>query len=125
MTIRGFTFPFGRSATSFPAASTDDDVIADNIRRILLTQVGARVMRPAIGSDTFGFVFENTGAVLRARIDAEVRRAISEGDRRVEVLGVRVQEETVLSGAGGTQVTVDLTYRVNAEIRSTAVTFSP
>ena len=124
MTILGISFPFGRSATSLPAGATDDDVIADNIQRILLTPRGSRVMRPGSGSDMFSFVFENTGAVLRARIDNEVRRALADGEPRAEVLFVGVEERTILSDPGGVEVVVDVEYRVNLEVRRTAVVFS-
>lgn len=124
MTILGISFPFGRSATSLPAGSVDDDVIADNIQRILLTPRGSRVMRPGTGSDMFGFVFENTGPVLRARIDNEVRRALAAGEPRAEVLFVGVEERAILADPGGTEVVVDVNYRVNLEVRRTSVVFS-
>ncbi len=119
MTIRGIAFPFTRSATSLPAASTDFDTIADNIERILMTRRGSRVMRPSTGSNVFDFAFESIGAVLRARIDDEVRRALAEGEPRAQVLQVNVEERT---SSIGTQVVVDVNYRVNSEVRSTSVT---
>lgn len=125
MTIIGISFPFGRSATSLPARATDDDVIADNIERILLTSRGSRVMRPGSGSDMFSFVFESTGPVLRARVDNEVRRAIGIGEPRAEVLFVGVLERAILSDPGGVEVVVDVEYRVNLEVKRTSVTFTP
>lgn len=124
MTILGIRFPFGRSATSLPAGSEDNDVIADNIQRILLTPRGSRVMRPESGSDMFAFVFENTGPVLRARIDNEVRRALNAGEPRAEVLFVGVEEQTILADPGGVQVVVDVEYRVNLDVRRTSVVFT-
>lgn len=121
MTIRGLAFPFGTSFSSLPAASTDDDVIADNIRRILLTRRGSRVMRPSTGSNVIDFVFENIGPVLRARIDDEVRRALSEGEPRAQVLEVRVFEQETFATGRQVEVIVDITYRVLAEVRRTAV----
>lgn len=124
MAILGIKFPFGRSTTSLPAGASDDDVIADNIQRILLTPRRSRVMRPDSGSDMFAFVFENTGPVLRARIDNEVRRALGAGEPRAEVLFVGVEEQEILSAPGGIQVVVDVEYRVNMEVRRTAVVYS-
>ena len=80
-------------------------------------------MRPGSGSDMFGFVFENTGAVLRARIDNEVRRALGIGEPRAEVLFVGVEERAILSDPGGVEVVVDVDYRVNMELRRTSVSF--
>ena len=122
MTIRGIAFPFGRSSTSFPATRTDDDVIADNIKRILRTARGSRVMRPGVGSDTHLFVFENVGPVLRARLDNEVRRALADGEPRVTVLFVTVQE--VSQPQGGVEVLVTVDYEINRRPGSVVVGFS-
>lgn len=121
MTIRGIAFPFGRSSTSFPATRTDDEVIADNIKRILQTPRGSRVMRPTVGSDTFHFVFESVGPVLRARLDHEVRRALAEGEPRVTVLFVSVEE--ISQPQGGTEVQVTVEYEVNRRPGIVAVGF--
>ena len=105
-----------------PATATDDDVIADNIRRIMLTRRGSRVMRPSAGSNVQDFVFESVGPVLRARIDNEVRRSIGEGEPRAQVLSVNVFEETTLSANNQKEVVVEVVYRVLAEVRKTVVT---
>jgi len=113
----GIAFPFGRSSTSFPATSRGDDAIADNIRRILLTPLRSRVMRPAVGSSVMSMVFENVGPLLRARIDAEVRRAISVGEPRAFVTTVSVTEID-------SEVVVDIEYEVRGRRGSTAVSFT-
>jgi phage baseplate assembly protein W len=122
MTIRGISFPFRKSLTSFPAVSQDDVTIEENIVRILQTAKGARVMRPTAGSNVLGFVFENTGPVLTARIDHEVRRAIAEGEPRAIVLNVGVSEEE--RDDGGINLVVTITYRVNLDVRQVSTSFS-
>ncbi len=122
MTIRGIAFPFRGSTTSFPAVSTDVDVIADNISRILTTPRGSRVMRPDAGSDTYSFVFESTGPLLQARVDNEVRRAIGVGEPRARVLRVDVTERELDEGV---EVLVDVTFEVVGVIRRASATFTP
>ena len=121
MTIIGIKFPFQKGSTKFPAQSFDDDVIADNITRILLTPRGSRVMRPNQGSDIWSFVFDNVGALLRARVDREVRRSIAAGEPRVRVLAVNVHEEVTANGQ--TLVIVEVAYMVNGNVTKTAVPF--
>jgi len=121
MTILGFAHPFQKSSTAFPAQATDDDVIRNNIIRILSTPRGSRVMRPNQGSDVWTFVFENRGPLLRARINEEVRRAIGVGEPRVTVLQVLVTEETTRTGQE--LIMVDVLYRVNGNVTSTAVPY--
>jgi phage baseplate assembly protein W len=119
--IVGIRFPFDRGDVSFPATATDEEVIADNILRILQTPRGSRVMRPGVGSDVYLFVFDSIGPVLRARITAEVRRAISVGEPRANVLNVIVNEQLRTDGDRNVVVIVD--YEVNLRPSSVSVTF--
>lgn len=121
MTIIGIKHPFQKGSTSFPAQSTDDDVIRNNIIRTLTTPRGSRVMRPSQGSDIWNFVFENRGPLLRARINAEVRRALAIGEPRITVIQVLVSEKT--SAGGQDVIQVDVMYRVNANVQKVAVPF--
>ena len=120
MAILGIAWPFQKGTTEFPRQRTDDEVIEDNIRRILLTQKGERVMRPNEGSDVMKFVFENVGAVMRATLSDEVRRAVSNGEPRAQVERVQVLSAEN-KPARGRQIFVLLTYRFQGEIKKTQV----
>lgn len=122
MGIVGISFPFQKGTTSLPKASTDNDVIAENIRRILLTRKGERVMRPQAGSSVWDFVFENTGAVLNARIDQDVRQAIAEGEPRAIVQQVDISEENRFDG--DKNVVVRVVYSVNLDVQQATVTLA-
>lgn len=121
MTIRGISFPFTISPTSLPQKSENDDVVADNILRILHTRVGERVMRPEIGSKVLDFVFENTGPVLRARMDFEVRRAIAQNEPRATVLNVYTYD-TIVAG-GETIINVEVIYEVQGNLQQVSTSF--
>lgn len=121
MTIRGIAFPFGRSATGLPAPRSDEDVIADNIVRILQTPRGSRVMRPDAGSDVHAFIFENSGPLLRARIDNEVRRAVGVGEPRASILAVDVIER---EGPDGVEIVVDVAFEVVGVVRRASTSFA-
>jgi phage baseplate assembly protein W len=123
MTIRDLAFPFNKGSSKLPATKDDDDVIADHVRRILLTRRGERVMRPNAGSDVMGFVFESIGPMLRARIGFEVRRALAAGEPRLEVLGVQVAQQQNRQVRGYTLV-VTVTYRLRGELKNTVVPLS-
>jgi len=122
MGIIGISFPFQKGVTSFPRSSTDNDVIAENIQHILTTRRGERVMRPDAGSGVWEFVFENTGAVLNARIDNDVRQALAEGEPRVDVIQVNVTEEKRTDG--DKDVVVEVVYSVNLDVQQTTVTLA-
>lgn len=122
MAIIGIAFPFSKGTTSLPDTKTEADVVEDNIIRILLTRKGERPMRPDDGCGVWNFVFDNTGALLAARIDFEVRRSISQGEPRATILHVGVRELT--RSDGDKNVVVDLGWEFNREYRQTAITYT-
>jgi len=121
MAIRDISFPFRKGVTSFPAMVEGDSVLADNIRRILLTPQGSRVMRPDVGSNLWEFIFDNVGPVLMARIDYEVRRAIAAGEPRVRVLQVSTDQVDLENG--DTKITVEVYYEANGVVGTTSAAF--
>jgi len=120
--IVGIAFPFQKGTTSFPMQRTDADVVEDNIIRILQTRRGERPMRPGTGAAIWDFIFENTGALLNARVDHEVRSALAAGEPRATVLSVGVHEQLRIDGAKNMVVT--LVWSFNREVRQTAVTYA-
>jgi len=122
MGIRGLAFPFTKSALGLPAPAVDDDVIADNITRILETPRGSRVMRPDAGSDTYSFVFDSTGPLLQARIDNEVRRAVAVGEPRARILQVVTSERET---SDGIEILVEVVFEALGVVRTTTATFTP
>jgi len=121
MAIIGIKHPFQKGSSSFPAQSFDDDVIRDNIIRTLSTPRRSRVMRPGQGSDVWTMVFENRGPLLRARINAETRRALGVGEPRITVVQVVVSAKTAATGQE--IVYVEVMYRVNSNVTKVAVPF--
>jgi phage baseplate assembly protein W len=121
MGIIGIAFPFQRGTTSFPMMRSEDDVIADNIRRILLTRRGERVMRPTAGAGIWDFIFDSVGSVLTARVDHEVRKAIAEGEPRARVLAVDVYERWQ---QGGQALIVNVVWDRNEQLQQTAVVYT-
>jgi len=79
-------------------------------------------MRPETGASIWDFIFENTGAVLNARVDHEIRRALANGEPRATVLSVGVGEQ--LRSDGDKNMVIALTWSFNREIRQTAVTYT-
>ena len=119
-TVRGISFPFRRAGGEFPAASEDDATIMDSIKQILLVSRFERVMRPSLGSLVSSMLFENNTALLRARLAAEVKRALREQEKRIQVLAVNVADYT------DSKVVLDVIYkRVGRTTRATVAVDRP
>lgn len=119
MPILGLRFPFNSGLTGFPEKASDAVVVGDNIRRILETRRGERVMRPDEGSHTYEMVFESTGPVLSARVREETVRAIAVGEPRARVLRVDVEE---VDEDEGTSVVCDVIFEVNSVVDKVGMT---
>ena len=75
-TRMAFSFPFRRSATSFPAMSEPEKTTFNKIVALIMTGPEERVMQPDLKVDIQEFMFENLTPIVAARIAASVSRAI-------------------------------------------------
>jgi phage baseplate assembly protein W len=112
--IIGIDFPFRKGGGSFPKLAVDEEAIDASIRQIIEVGRGERVMRPSAGSLVWRFVYENNNALLRAKIQREVRRAIREQEKRVTVVRVDVVSD-------GSKVTVDVVYKLSGRLARSTV----
>jgi phage baseplate assembly protein W len=115
MTIRGIAFPFGYSGGEFPGASTEDQSILDSIRQIIETLRFERIMRSNSGSNVMRLLFSNNDALLRVQLADEVKRALREQEKRVEVLRVNVNTQSE------SQIVLDIFYRRLGSINKATV----
>jgi len=93
----GFQFPFQKGPTGFPAQATDNDLIQQALVQLIMTGRGERIMRPEVGSNAFGFVFESTGATLATLLQTEIRNVITKYEPRVILQNVQVQVNAATS----------------------------
>ena len=70
----------------FLTIKTDEDLIKENIIRVLLTSPGERPMS-AFGCRLREFLFEQS-TVLKQDVEAEIKKSISRWEKRVNVLSV-------------------------------------
>ncbi len=106
MALLGIGLPFRKGTTGFPETASEDTLIEESLRSIILTPVGQRVMRPRFGCNAMSYVFENNNVLLRAKIKQETFRAIQHNEPRVRVTAVRVTPED-------TKVVIVVQYIVN------------
>lgn len=111
--FNGISFPFRRGGTSFPAATTDDELIKESLIQLVLTQNGERIMRPDFGTNALSFVFEPNNVVLEQTIRAELQAVIGRYEPRVLLTNIRT-ERRVEQG----EIIVTLEYVVVASRRS-------
>jgi phage baseplate assembly protein W len=86
-----------------PSADVPPEIFSSNVKQILMTTPGERVMRPTFGSYLRMSLFAPLPSdALLAGIQAEVIRAVTTWEPRVSIPDVRVQSNE-------TQITIFLT----------------
>ncbi len=105
---KGWRFPIRPDAAGGLGYVDGDDNVEQSLRLVLMTRLGARVMRPDFGSGAGAAVFA-PGSVRALRdLEKTVRDAIRDWEPRVAVLDVAAETNP----ADETRVTVNIEYRV-------------
>ena len=107
---RGWAFPIRTDTNGGIALVGREREISEAIRLIVSTTPGERPMRPEFGCNIHEFVFAPADAMTAAAISAEVTRAVTMWEHRVDVEAVDVlqapEDQTVFY--------IDIHYRLKA-----------
>ena len=92
--ISGFAFPFRIDpATGGVAESTGSDKLKENLKQIILTGVGERVMRRSYGGGVWQVVHDPNNSALRAIVQHQVAKTITCWETRVVLQEVAVTQD--------------------------------
>ena len=106
----GLSFPLGRSESGFfQQTQTTLEQTSHNIKNLLLTSKGERVMQPEFGSRLKELIFEQ-GPGLRDRIDEAIRDATSSWLPYINIIDIQVLETSDTN-----EVNVSLEFSVSLE----------
>lgn len=109
--IKGISFPFRFSPAGGVAMTSGPDKLKENIKQILLTVIGERVMRRDYGGGMRELVHDPNNDALRSIVRHQVAKSISQWEPRVQV-----QEVTVTQREG--ELFVDILYLVSRSQQS-------
>jgi phage baseplate assembly protein W len=96
--LKGISFPFRKGSQGFPQPSNGSAAVLADLVGLLTTEKGEVPMLRNLGVSMYRFVFETTGALLKARITQEVRSVIAKNEPRMVVLAVTVTETQLGEG---------------------------
>jgi phage baseplate assembly protein W len=90
--LRGPVLPDNSSVGDWVLnGGSDVQVIISDLRNLLLTQKGERLMNPDFGTQINKLVFEPDTSVLEAQVQQEVTQAIAKFEPRVNILSVSTE----------------------------------
>jgi phage baseplate assembly protein W len=95
----------------------NENAIKQSIRNLVLTQFGERPFQPNNGSRLKSMLFENFDVFMLEDLKSEIVSVVSRLEPRVELTDVIVKYE------GGTEIEVEVEYRIIGEILTQTVDF--
>jgi phage baseplate assembly protein W len=107
---RGITFPMRVDQSGSIAMGNGPDDIDANLKVVLITAPGERVMRPQFGCRIWDLVFEPINANTLGLMSEAVKDAVSQWEPRVDLVDVDVVPDPAEPG----RVRIELRYRVKA-----------
>ena len=90
---KGTAFPPHIGENGRWAWSQGEDNIRENIRIILLTEPGERLMLPEFGGGLKRFLFEPNTVSTRRLIEEQILQSLARWERRIKVQSVSVEED--------------------------------
>jgi len=111
----GYNFPFLSDSFVLPPQE-DARLIKNDLKQLLLTSPGERVMRPDYGTPIRKYAFEQLDRQSVTELHAGIRQAITRFEPRVQVVtitivpkeGQNLVEITIIAKIVNTQQTVDV-----------------
>ena len=100
---RGVHFPFMKRSDGIPSADSPPDIYISNIKQIIMTLLGERVMRPTFGCALRRLLVIPVTPSLASLIKQAIQSAVTLWEPRVSITNIDV-------GLNGSRVTVQVSF---------------
>ncbi len=119
--VRGLSFPLRFGPLGHFERSSGVRKLEDNMKQIVLTSVGERIMRPRFGTLGLKAVFRKLDDVTCSFLESEMRVALTKYEARAQILGVRCSAIFNRQGESSMRVTIQYRVRDSGEFRELSV----
>jgi len=106
--LHGLSFPLRFSPRGSLSTSSGIDKIKDNIKSIVYTSYGERLMMPNFGSVGYLNLFRNTNTQSIERLKQQISSSIEVSDNRIIVLNLNISP-TDVDG----RLNIDMTFKLD------------
>lgn len=118
----GITLPIQIGNTAFNQSFKTIDQVKTNIKSLLLTKKGERVMQPNFGSGLQELLFDFNDAELSQKIEEVITEAIDAWMPYVTIESIDVEQTNELKD--GNQINISLSFTVGDEVDLNSVSFT-
>ena len=108
--LHGLSFPLRFGGRGSLATSDGIDKIKENIKAIVLANLGERVMNPTVGTMVYHQMFKNITEQQQSLLDHQLRMGIEAGETRVTVVDI-----DIIKPEQDGQLMIDLTFKLDTE----------
>lgn len=105
---QGWKFPIKVNAKGGLDWSTGSDRIQAAIWIVLSTSLGERLMLPDFGAGIKDYVFESNSALIRAKLEVAITKALTQWEPRIQLVSVQATPSPVQDSL----VLVNISYQI-------------
>ena len=117
--VYGFDYPMGKyTGKGFFNKVSGKPMIFNNLKQLLNTERGERVMMPDYGVSLLRFLFEPLDDITIGSIRREILTTVSRYEPRVEILSLNANSLDEYGAEGLQAINIILTVRIKEEVNS-------
>lgn len=118
----GITLPIQITNTAFAQSFTTRDQVSSNIKNLLLTKKGERILQPEFGSGLQALLFDFNNDELPTKIEDTITEALEQWLPYVTIDSIEVEQTDYLKDRN--RANVSLKFRVGDDVQLNEVTFT-
>ena len=118
----GISLPLQIGGTGFIQTFNTTEQIKSNIKNLLLTQKGERVLQPEFGSGLHEILFDFNNDDIEGKIEDAINEAFEQWLPYVTIADIVVEQTDALKDRN--QINISLKFQVNGSVDLNEVTFN-
>jgi phage baseplate assembly protein W len=118
----GISLPLQIGGSGFTQTYNTTDQIKSNIKNLLLTQRGERILQPEFGSGLHEILFDFNNDDIEGKIENAINEAFEQWLPYVTIADIVVEQTDALKDRN--QINISLKFQVNGSVDLNEVTFN-
>jgi len=118
----GITLPIQITNTAFAQSFTTREQVSSNIKNLLLTKKGERILQPEFGSGLQGLLFDFNNDELPTKIEDTITEALEQWLPYVTIDSIDVEQTDYLKDRN--RANVSIKFKIGDDVQLNEVTFT-